>query len=420
MGALLALFSMAYQPVPTALQEFNSLNQQAHAAKAAGDKRAYLAIVLKMKTLLNDTPEILEAAARAYAATGDMPHALATLSEFAELGETDAKLLNGKDESFSGLRDLPPYKSILERLAQNKTAISRAETVFILPDAGILAEDLDFDPRSKTFLITSVLEKKIVRVRPDGTAMDFASSPSHWPMLAIKVDLNRKLVWATEVALDGFTTVPKADWGRSAVLCFDLESGALLRRLESPKHAALGDLVLAQNGDPIVSDGGGGVVYRVTNGRWQEIDKTNFISPQTPAITSDGNRVFVPDYVRGIAILELDTRHVSWLNCFGSTKVALNGVDGLYFDRASLILTQNGTSPPRVVRIQLDKTLTQITSQEIIERATATLGDPTHGVIAGDYFFYIANSGWSNLDEHGELKAGSRLSPARIMRFQLR
>jgi hypothetical protein len=59
-------------------------------------------------------------------------------------------------------------------------------------------------------------------------------------------------------------------------------------------------------------------------------------------------------------------------------------------------------------------------SEEIIERATATLGDPTHGVLVGDWFYYIANSGWDVLDEHGDLKPGEKLSSGLVMRFRLR
>lgn len=62
--------------------------------------------------------------------------------------------------------------------------------------------------------------------------------------------------------------------------------------------------------------------------------------------------------------------------------------------------------------------MTQIVSEEVIEQATATLDDPTHGVVVGDSFYYIANSGWSNLDDTGNVRAGSKLTPARIMRYK--
>jgi len=138
-----------------------------------------------------------------------------------------------------------------------------------------------------------------------------------------------------------------------------------------------------------------------------------------------GNLAAVPDYLRGIGILDLRSGQVWWVNHRdgvhqGGANVALNGVDGLYFADGAFLLTQNGTSPERVVRMKLDQSRTTVVSEDVIERATATLGDPTHGVVIGDWFYYIVNSGWDVLDEHGDLKAGEKLSPGMVMRFRLR
>lgn len=422
---ILGLLSVSFWAGPTAIEELAKINQQAHAARVAGDKQAYLSAALKMEELLNGAPNAVRAVAKAYAAVGDVPHALASLGRFAGMGQTDDALAEGKDPGFAVLYSVPEYKPILKQFAANRAAIARAETAFTLSDAGLVAEDIDYDAQSQSFLITSVLERKIVRVDSEGKCSGFAASPSHWPMLALKIDSERRLAWATEAAIDGFTAAPKSDWGRSAVLCFNLDSGALVHRLEGPAHSALGDMVLDREGNPIISDGDGGGLYRVAGERLEEINGKDFISPQTPAMLPDGHHAFVPDYVRGIGIEDLDRGRVAWLGKNGGAggdgarSYALTGVDGLYFDRGALLAAQNGTSPERVVRLQLNRELTEVVSEETIERATPTLGDPTHGVIVGDSFFYIANSGWNNLDEHGEVKAGARLSRARVMRFAL-
>jgi len=72
------------------------------------------------------------------------------------------------------------------------------------------------------------------------------------------------------------------------------------------------------------------------------------------------------------------------------------------------------------MRLRLDGSRSRVVSSEVIERATPTLGDPTHGVSVGDDFYYIANSGWSELDDHGDVKPGAKLTPAHIMRFKTR
>jgi len=414
---LLGIFS---QSSKTALEEFAQLRNEADLARASGDVRARLHAILKIEKLLNDAPDAIEAAAQAYAEVGDTHHALDFLSQFAELGQVDDRLLRGENKTFAPLEKLPEYKSILKRFASNKVALSRSDTALYLQDQGLLAEDIDYDPRSRSFLITSVLEKKIIRVTPEGKTTDFAQSPSHWPVLAVKVDASHNLVWATEVAIDGFAVAPKFDWGRSAVLCFDLSTGALRQRIEGPAHSALGDMALTRAGGPIVSDGDGGGIYRVSGDRLERIDRGDFISPQTPTTHPDGRHVFIPDYARGIAVVDLAGGQLIWLNRGNVKKYALNGIDGLYFNEGSLIATQNGTSPERVVRFRINSTLTDITSEQIIEKATPTLGDPTHGVVVDDFFYYIANSGWSEIDEHGNLKTGSKPTPARIMRFRLR
>jgi len=416
----LLLWSASAQSAPTAVEELTQLRKQAHEARAAGDHRGYLEAAIKVRGLLHDSPGAIESTALGYAELNDGDHALAALEEFAAMGQVDDAMLAGKDKAFVALHDLPAYKSILEKFRANKAPVARSERAFAFADAGLIPEDIDFDPHSKTFLITSVLEKKIVRVTTSGQTSAFAVSPSGWPMLALKVDAKHDRVWATEVALDGFTAAPKSDWGKSAVLSFALQTGKLLNRIEGPPHAALGDMALTPAGDPIVSDSDGGGVYKVESGRLVLMNGKDFISPQTAVVLPEGKTAAVPDYLRGIGILDLESGKVQWVNHQGGSRAALNGVDGLYYADGALILTQNGTSPERVVRMKLDRSQTRVVSEDLIERSTETLGDPTHGVVVGGWFYYIANSGWDALDEHGDVRTGEKLSSGMLMRFKIR
>jgi sugar lactone lactonase YvrE len=417
MIAVASVLMLASRSAPTnARDELASLRQQAHAEREAGDHAGYLREALRVRTLLNNYPSAILSVARGYMEAGENEKALDALTDFADLGQMDDGMLDGSNKMFAPLAGSARYRAVLGKFEKNKSQVSRSELAFILSDPRLVAEDIDHDAASDSFLITSVLKKKIVRLSKKGDISDFAQSPSGWPMLAIKMDNARKMVWATEVALDGFTAAPKADWGKSAILCFDLRSGKLLRRVEGPAGAALGDMVLDASGDPIVSDGTKGGVYRLRNGNLQLVNGTDFISPQTPAMIPDGRHALVPDYLRGVGVLDLETGGVKWLV---SKETALNGVDGLYFEHGSLWLVQNGTSPERVMRIQLDASMTPVVSSEVIERSTPTLGDPTHGVLAGNVFYYIANSGWSELDDHGDLKPGGKLTTAHIMRLKV-
>ena len=407
------------QPTKTALEQANDLEQKAQSAAKAGDQHARIDADLELFHLLNGSPAVTEALARAYAASGDARQAVAALNRIADLGQSDDDLLRGSDHSFSTIQNMPEYKQVLARFRANEAPVSRSNVAFVLPDAELLPEDIDYDPSSRSFLITSIREQKIVRVRADGSSANFALSPDAWPMAAIKIDSSRNRVWATEVAFDNLALAPASAWGHSAVLCFDLHTGRLLQRVAGPLHSSLGDMVLTRAGDPIVSDGDGGALYRISNGQMLEINRTEFISPQTGARIPSGEQLFVPDYLRGIGRFDLKTGRVSWVNRDSVDKVAANGIDGLYLYGHSLIATQNGTTPERIVLFALDPTLTHILSASVIQQSVSPGCDPTHGVIAGNRFYYLVNSGWAKLDEHGRVKDGMKLTKAVVMSYRL-
>lgn len=414
----LAAIASSLQPAETALQQANDLEQKAQAAVKAGDQRGRIAADLELLHLLNGSPAALEALARAYAASGETDKALAALKRFADLGLADEDLLSGRDRRLAVIENLPAYKKVLARLSRNAAPVRLSKLAFTLPDAALLAEDIDYDPHSRSFLVTSVLEHKIIRVGPGGSTADFAVSPDGWPMVALKIAASGNRVWATEVAFDGFAAAPKSAWGRSAVLAFELRSGRLLQRIEAPLHSSLGDMGLTPQGEPLVSDGDDGVLYRVSSGRLIEANRADFISPQTPAVAQAQVACFVPDYVRGIARFDLRTGQADWLNKDDVDRVALVGIDGLYIHQRSLIATQNGTSPERVVLFELDPSLTHVVASRVIEQSAAPGTDLTHGVVVGKSFYYIANSGWAKLDERGNVRAGASLTPARVMRYE--
>jgi sugar lactone lactonase YvrE len=401
----------------SAVEQFRSLRAELRTSHASNDWHANLASANRLKELLNESPQSLLEVARADVRVGDLNAALHELEQFVRMGQSAD--LGATSADFSALLKNANSTKIERGMEANRSSISLGSTAFLLSDSGLLAEDVDYDPRTKQFFITSVREKKIVSTEASGASTEFAKAPDDWPMLAVKVDPSRGVVWATEVAIRGFSAAPESDWGRSALLCYDLKNGKLLRRIEGPRPSALGDMVLTGQGDVIVSDGDGGGVYRaLANGATMErLDDGDFISPQTPAMHPDGKRIFVPDYARGIGVLEIATKQVRWLSIGG--RFALNGIDGLYFDRGRLIAVQNGTSPERVVAFTLDPLFTRIESETIIERSTTTLGDPTHGVVVDNDFYYIANSGWDVVDGHGNLKPGAKPSPPRMMRAQL-
>jgi hypothetical protein len=415
--APLAVSPAAASRPPAAADEFVRMQNDLRASHASGDNAAYLRGSQDLYAFLNGSPSANLQLMSAEAIAGNPDEALRYFSQYVDLGQAGEDAL--KSKSFDPLRGLPKYQSIHANMAANTASVSAATEAFGLQSSARVPEDIDYDSSRHLFFITTVLGQQILQIDATGQSTVFANSPDHWPMMALKVDARRNVLWATEVAVDGFASAAKADWGRSAVLQYDLQSGKLLHRLEGPLKGALGDMALDANGDAIVSDGELGGIYRIARNalKLERIDAGDFISPQTPAILPDHKHILVPDYVRGIGLLDLATRKVVWLPMEG--KHALSGIDGLYSVGNSLIATQNGVSPERVIRFVVNDAKTSILSEHLIERATPTLGDPTHGVIVGSYFYFIANSGWDALDDHGNLIQGKSLPIGSIKRTKI-
>jgi len=184
----------------------------------------------------------------------------------------------------------------------------------------------------------------------------------------------------------------------------------------APPGAALGDMVLDPDGRPVVSDGTNGGIYRLDGDSLARIDKGDFISPQTIALSADRKHLIVPDYARGIGIMDLAGRSVKWMRNGVAAKCPVNGIDGIYVDKENLFITQNGVNPQQVTDIRLDRGMNRIIVSRILLRDTVPC-DPTHGVVVGGNFYFITNSGWNRIDDSGRLKNGATLGDAKVMRY---
>jgi len=271
-----------------------------------------------------------------------------------------------------------------------------------------------------TLTLTTELEKF---VRDEVKRGAFASSSEYVRDLVRERYLKERDRAARLEALDAALArgIADADAGRSSISAYGLKSKQRIYSHEftpEPDHQiAIGDLALTPAGDVLAMDAQGGKVYRVTADR-RALDGLNrpFLSPQDAAISEDGHAAYIADYQRGIARVDLRTGDHEWL--LADRTIALSGIDGLYSYRGGLIAVQNGVQPERVAYCRLGGDGHRITHCETLERGEP-LGEPTHGVVIGDTFVYIANSGWDKLDEHGRPRAGETLKAPELRKLAL-
>lgn len=295
----------------------------------------------------------------------------------------------------------------------------------VLPDSTLLIEDVAFDTRSTTWYLSSVHQRRILAIGPDGRIRDFvpAGGDGLWAAFAMALDTARNRLWVTTAATPEGLHTPRSDLGRTAVLGFDLATGALTDRYELERDSAaraLADIALMEDGSLVVSDSRGGGLYALhpgTPGLEPIVPRGTFRSPQGPAGIPGTGDVLVADYSRGLARVTRATGAVRWLE--GPEGFVLKGIDGIQLRGRSLIVVQNGVRPNRVARLELDPEFSRILSADVLETGTVPLSEPTHGTWVGGDFVFIASSGWAAMREDGSFATDVILARPELRRLRI-
>jgi hypothetical protein len=210
---------------------------------------------------------------------------------------------------------------------------------------------------------------------------------------------------------------------QSTLYAFDIRSGAALvaaHPQDTVSGHIFGDIALRSSGDVFVSDSRNNIIYQyVAAGRKlvPYFSSPDFWNIQGLAFSNDDRYLYIADYVKGIFVLDTKSKVLRRLKVH--YDLSLKGTDGINFFNNSLITIQNGVQPNRVVRHFLDPGGSELIRYEIIDNAHPAFGEPTIGSLAGETFYYIANSQWSGYSK-GQIKPPEELNPAVILKYFLR
>ena len=392
----------------------------ARAAAAKGDWATFRDHYRRIETILRGHAAAVLALARAESRLGDTAAAFALLRRYAAMGLARDIAL---DSGFLNLHGSPSWADYQRRVADNLRPIPFSGVVATLPDSDFLAEDVVWDAPRRRFLVSSIRYGRVVAVTRDGKTTELARTDAGFGMLGLAIDQPRGVLWASAEAMPQSKTYKASDAGRSMLLRYDLATGRLLRRYDLPRDTTghePGDIVVGGNGDLYASDGRAGQIWvvRASPDSLELLVSHGLVSPQGAAPTSDGKRLLVADYSRGIASVDVRTGVVTWIP--HPSTAAVSGIDGLRLYRGALIAHQNGVTPNRVIRLALDPAMSRVTGWSAVARDTLRIPSVTHGVIVGDTLFSIANSGWDAFNDDGTLRPNVALSPPRLVAIPLR
>jgi DNA-binding beta-propeller fold protein YncE len=293
------------------------------------------------------------------------------------------------------------------------------EQAFVIKDKELIPEGIAYDPITKTFFVGSIQQNKIIAITPAGTVTDFVTTGQDGllQVLGMRVDSEGKL-WACNNSAE-HDTVNKI----SQIHVFDTKTRKLVRKFilkDGQKHL-FNDLIQLKNGDTYITDSDGGAVYVIRKGS----DKLETFLPMKSVIYPNGITA-TPDESKlivstgsglGIVTVDLASKKIEPIT---HSKFFIIGMDGLYLFKNKLIGVQNVTFPEAVIELSLDDTNQKFTAVKNLISDDPMFDSPTTGVIAGDHFYFIANSQLTQINGmKGKFKNPGTLKSPIIMKIKL-
>jgi hypothetical protein len=346
--------------------------------------------------------------ARQYAIAGDRKPALAWFQKAAAL---NPEYTPEFDRDFETMATLPEFQSLIERARKASPPVLRGVLAFSVAESDLIPEGLAWDARSRKLYLGSVNKHKIVEIGSDGAVRDFivAGQDGIGSVLGIKVDPRTNTLWANSLS----------NTEGSGVFHYDLATSRLIKKYVLPMDLLFNDLEVTAKGDVFVTATRAQTLYWISakTGKLEEwrpglkLRDANGIAP-----SSDQRRLFISTFPDGVTVIDLESGSVRGLA--HPASVSLASVDGLYFHDNSLIAVQNGCIAHRVARFFLNPALDGVLKAEVLERGNPLFDIPTTGAVAGDTFYFIANSQLHNYGARGIVDR-AKLRPISILKLKL-
>lgn len=421
MKSLIALFLFATFAFAQSPAEMKAAGEAERAARKAYDGKQYagfLTEIQKANAARPNHPRIIYNLASAFALNGNSDAALDSLERLANMGLGYAF---EKDQDFASLVEKERFKSVIAKTAVSRAAVNASTKVFHLAERGLITESVAFNAKDQSYFVSSVHQRKIVRVDATGKVSDYSiPSDGLFSVLGIKIDLARGWLWAATSAFPQMKGFAADDKGMSGIVRYDLRTGKLAKKYMLPAGGehGLGDVVIAHDGTLYATDSVANVIYKIdakTDEMTELVRSDLFASLQGLDISQDRKSIYVADYSKGIFRIDIATKAIVQLK--PAENVTLLGIDGMYFYRGRLIAIQNGVSPNRVVSFQLSGD--NIIAFKTLEANHADFLEPTTGTIIGDEFYFIANSQWPLVNEKAELATDKLRDPV-VLKLDLK
>lgn len=379
---------------------------KANNAYAGKDYPVFLASMEKLNKLRPNNSEYMYQLVIAYALMDKKSEAYNLMLRMQQQGL--AYDFTQSDDTLN-IRDTQVFEYVNDLMKIAGNPLGESEQVFVLPAEVVMPETITWDESRQKFLVGTIAEGQILAVGKDGEFTELLKADSEngmWAIFDILVDQPRNRLWVSSASLPGFSRYDPVDQGRSALFEFNLETLDFINSypvsVDGRPHI-LGSMVLSPNGDIFIADRALPLVYSKAAGEEKIKPVLAFrelISQRGIAMQPDGRIMYVADREMGIMVVDLEAERARLLEI--PETLNIGGIDGLYLKDNRLFIIQNGISPQRVMRLQLNSSGTKVESVRPLAVAQAEFDLPSFGTIEGEYLYFFANSQW--MDKTGSQK----------------
>jgi hypothetical protein len=341
---------------------------------------------------------------------GDTPGAIALADTIAKRG---LSMNVAGHEALDALSAEPDFAPIAARMKANLAPIGD-DAVLSTHDNNELLPEAFAIGRKDSAYFGSVRTGQILRVSKTGAWAGITFAPGG----VFDIEVRGGKLWA---AVNNQLAYENADPESkyAAFMQFDVKNGALIHDIRiGDSDALIGDIELAKDGTLYGSDS---ITPRLfilkPGGKDASIFATDarFANLQGIALDEKKHRLFLADYLTGLFVVDTKTGAVTAIG--NPSDAHLGGIDGLYYYKGDLIGIQNGTTPLRIIKIGLKDN--QAVSLTVLAQNLTQWNEPTHGVIHGRNFQYIATSNWPSYDAEWKVREDTPPQPLRIMAVEL-
>jgi hypothetical protein len=351
--------------------------------------------------------------ARFQCEAGNIAAATAALENVERFGDGFLPARDGFERCWKDAR----FQQLRSRMEARLPRLDYAPTAFDLEDRTLVPEGIAHDAASGAFFVGSSAKGTIVRVG-FGNALSELSHRIEGldAILGLAVDSPRRILYAvgTSALTEGGRKRLK-----NAVLAFDIDKQALVRRVDVPEAVQLNDVAVAIGGRVYASDSASGAIFEIPReGPARTLVAADRLRGSNGlAASPDGQRLYVA-HSTGLALVDPTTGQVK--RVANSTRETVAAIDGLYDFQGELIGVQNLTTPGRVIAITLSKdgeTVQRV--RTLLSHHHNALDEPTTGAVTDRGFYLLAATGIRHLNQEGKIDDPDTVPRPTVLRVLL-